>query len=154
MSRDFKKKVDTLDTHGYTMAEVMPMDTVGVRIKDARQKAGLSQEELARTIETTKSTISKYEKGLRQPRLEQLQAIADALGVDINWLVNGQTLEQRDQAIKDHISRRFTEAELDKRLKGSYDTLTLEGKEKAVDSVEIIAGNPAYQKPKNPPEGR
>lgn len=128
--------------------------TAGDRIKEARELAGLTQEDLGKRLGVTGVAVMRYEKGLRQPRLEQLQAIADALGVDINWLVNGQTLEQRDQAIKDHISRRFTEAELDKRLKGSYDTLTLEGKEKAVDSVEIIAGNPAYQKPKNPPEGR
>lgn len=128
--------------------------TIGERIKAARAQKRLTQKELADKLELATGTIQQYELSKRQPRLEQLQAIADALGVDINWLVNGQTLEQRDQAIKDHISRRFTEAELDKRLKGSYDTLTLEGKEKAVDSVEIIAGNPAYQKPKNPPEGR
>lgn len=127
---------------------------IGKRIKTARRAARLTQAQLALKTGAATGTIQQYELGKRQPRLEQLQAIADALGVDINWLVNGQTLEQRDQAIKDHISRRFTEAELDKRLKGSYDTLTLEGKEKAVDSVEIIAGNPAYQKPKNPPEGR
>lgn len=125
---------------------------IGKRIKTARRAARLTQAQLALKTGAATGTIQQYELSKRQPRLEQLQAIADALGVDINWLVNGQTLEQRDQAIKDHISRRFTEAELDKRLKGSYDTLTLEGKEKAVDSVEIIAGNPAYQKPKNPPE--
>lgn len=127
---------------------------IGKRIKTARRAARLTQAQLALKTGAATGTIQQYELGKRQPRLEQLQAIADALGVDINWLVNGQTLEQRDQAIKDHISRRFTEAELDKRLRGSYDALTLEGKEKAVDSVEIIAGNPAYQKPKNPPEGR
>lgn len=125
---------------------------IGSKIRDTRKKRGLSQVEVAQAAKIAVNSLRLYESNKRQPRLEQLQAIADALGVDINWLVNGQTLEQRDQAIKDHISRRFTEAELDKRLRGSYDTLTLEGKEKAVDSVEIIAGNPAYQKPKKPPE--
>lgn len=63
------------------------MDTVGAHIKAARQKAGLSQEELAGIVKTTKSTISKYENGLRQPRIEQLQAIAAALGVSVGSLL-------------------------------------------------------------------
>lgn len=99
----------------------------------------------------------RYEKDQRQPRIEQFQAIAIALGVDVNWLMNGYTLEQRDQAMKDYVARRFTEAELDKRLWDSYGAMTVEGKGKVVDYAEDIllryrAEMPS-QPPPAPPEG-
>ena len=78
---------------------------------EARQERGLSQEELAQIINSTKSAISRYESGKRQPRIEQLKSIASALDVDVNWLMNGQTLEQRDQAWKDQVKERFADAE-------------------------------------------
>ena len=86
------------------------MDAIGERIKEARQERGLSQEELAQIINSTKSAISRYESGKRQPRIEQLKSIASALDVDVNWLMNGYTLEQRDQVLKEKVSRRFEEA--------------------------------------------
>lgn len=63
------------------------MVNIGKRIKSARQKVGMSQEELAQTIGVTKSTISKYEKGAREPRYDQLQRIATALGTSISNLL-------------------------------------------------------------------
>lgn len=63
------------------------MVNIGKRIKSARQKVGMSQEELAQTIGVTKSTISKYEKGAREPRYDQLQRIAAALGTSISNLL-------------------------------------------------------------------
>lgn len=86
------------------------MDAIGERIKEARQERGLSQEELAQIINSTKSAISRYESGKRQPRIEQLKSIAAALNVDVNWLMNGRTLEGRDKAWKDYVARRFEEA--------------------------------------------
>ena len=88
----------------------------------------------------------RYEKGTRQPRLEQFQRIASVLSVDVNWLMHGQTLEERDQARKDYVARRFAEAELSKRLQDSYCLLTLEGKEKVVDCAEIMAEIPRYRR--------
>ncbi len=119
--------------------------TTGQRIKEARKKAGMTQSELAQKLGISYVGVSQWENDLRNPKYETLQRIAAALGVDVNWLMNGRTLEQRDQAMKDYVSRRFAEAELDKRLKDSYCSLTLDGKVKAVESVEIIAGNPLYQ---------
>lgn len=125
--------------------------TIGERIKQARNAKGLTQKQLGAISGTSEITIRQYELGKRQPRIEQFQAIAVALGVDVNWLMNGQTLEQRDQAMKDYVARRFSEVELDKRLQESYTSLTLEGKSKAVESVEIIAGNPRYRAETPPP---
>lgn len=64
------------------------MVDIGKRIKSARQKAGMSQEELAQAIGSTKSAVSRYEAGKRQPRYDQLLNIADALGVSVHALVD------------------------------------------------------------------
>lgn len=56
---------------------------VGQRIKEARKGAGLTQKGLAEQIGAATGTIQQYELGKRQPRLEQLQAIAAALGIQV-----------------------------------------------------------------------
>ena len=84
--------------------------TIGQRIKEARKNTGLTQRELAERSGTATGTIQQYELGKRQPRIEQLQRIASALDVDVNWLMNGRTLEGRDKAWRDYVARRFEEA--------------------------------------------
>ena len=54
---------------------------LGTKIRDARKKCGMSQEKLAGILGVTKSTISKYELGHREPSLDQLITIAEALSL-------------------------------------------------------------------------
>lgn len=122
------------------------MNWDGERLKSAREASGLTQEELGKKVDVTGVTIMRYEKNQRQPRLGQFQRIADALGVDVNWLMNGKTLEQRDQEMKDKVKRRFTEVELEKRLHENCEKLTLEGREKVADYAEDLSRVPEYQK--------
>lgn len=84
--------------------------TVGERIQAARKKAGMKQSDLAEKLGVAVITIGQYERGKRQPRIEQLKRVASALDVDVNWLMNGQTLEERDQAWKERVARRYEEA--------------------------------------------
>ena len=39
----------------------------GIRIRNERKKAGLSQENLAYALNVSKSTISRFEKGITSP---------------------------------------------------------------------------------------
>ena len=71
-----------------------PENKVGQRIKEARKKVGLTQKELADRIEVSTTTIQQYELGKRQPRFEQMAAIADALGVTYYYLVTGKFVKQ------------------------------------------------------------
>lgn len=68
--------------------------SIGQRIKEARKKVGLTQKELACRIEVSTTTIQQYELGKRQPRSEQVAAIADALGVTYYYLVTGKFVKQ------------------------------------------------------------
>lgn len=52
------------------------MPTLGEQLKALRVKKGMTQEQLAQKLNTTKAAISRYEKDQRQPRLEQISEIA------------------------------------------------------------------------------
>lgn len=55
------------------------MPTLGEQLKALRVKKGMTQEQLAQKLNTTKAAISRYEKNHRQPRLEQISEIARIL---------------------------------------------------------------------------
>lgn len=59
------------------------MDSVGERIKQIRISKGITQTELADAIGTTKVAISRYELNKRELRFEQVQNIANFLGVSV-----------------------------------------------------------------------
>lgn len=65
--------------------------TTGERIRQARKSAGMTQAELARRLDVTPQTVSQYERGLINPKIETLRKFADALGVTSEVLLCGVT---------------------------------------------------------------
>ena len=61
--------------------------TIGERIKQARKKANMSQKELADNVGTTYQNISQYERDLRNPKIETIQKICEALNISITDLL-------------------------------------------------------------------
>ena len=61
--------------------------TIGDNIRNYRKKAGLTQKKLGEISGTSETTIKQYELGKRQPRLEQLRKIADALEIPFGDIV-------------------------------------------------------------------
>lgn len=59
---------------------------IGKRIKEAREKLGLTQSELADKIGVTGSAITNYEKGTSHPKEPIMYKLIDALDVDANYL--------------------------------------------------------------------
>lgn len=62
--------------------------TAGKNIKAARERAGISQTELAERIGTTRQQIGKYETDKQDMTVARMLRIAAALGVEPNTLVN------------------------------------------------------------------
>jgi transcriptional regulator with XRE-family HTH domain len=58
-----------------------PKDIFAHNVRTIRQQAGLSQEELAHRAELHRTYISSIERGERNVSLENIFAIAEALGV-------------------------------------------------------------------------
>jgi len=53
---------------------------IGVMLRQARETAGLTQEELARRLKTKKTAISRIENHAEDIKLSTLKRVADALG--------------------------------------------------------------------------
>ncbi len=53
---------------------------IGVMLRQAREKAGLTQEELARRLKTKKTSISRIENHAEDIKLSTLKRTASALG--------------------------------------------------------------------------
>ncbi len=58
---------------------------MGVMLKEARIKQGLTQEQVAAKIGVNKSAISKVENDIKDVRLSTLHRIIEALGGRINF---------------------------------------------------------------------
>ena len=58
----------------------------GDMLKQLRQARGLSQEELASLLGTTKQVISRYETKKRIPRLSVVSSYAQKLGIPLSAL--------------------------------------------------------------------
>jgi transcriptional regulator with XRE-family HTH domain len=103
--------------------------TFGEKLKQARQNAKLSQEELAVKISVSRSAVAKWETDKGLPDIQNLKNIAWALGVSIDYLLDdGTRLELsviresvdltrygkgRKKVIKDKIIReKYPEAEI------------------------------------------
>lgn len=56
---------------------------IGVILREARCKSGLTQEELAHRIQTTKSAISRIENHAEDIKLSTIEKVARALGKKI-----------------------------------------------------------------------
>ena len=61
--------------------------TVGQRIRQFRESAGLTQESLARAADIGRVTLVRLEKGEQTPRFKTLDAIAKALGIRVPELL-------------------------------------------------------------------
>lgn len=57
---------------------------IGLVIKGLRMEQGLKLETLANDLELATSTLSRIESGRRNPSLEVLEALAEALGVKVS----------------------------------------------------------------------
>ena len=61
------------------------------RLRQLRDEAGLSQQELSNQTGITKSSINMYERGEREPGLETLEVLADYFNVDMDYLIGYQS---------------------------------------------------------------
>ena len=64
--------------------------TLGERIRQEREKRGISQAELARRIGVSKNTMNMIEENkIADPRFSRVLAIARQLGMSLDVLVHG-----------------------------------------------------------------
>lgn len=72
------------------MAKDKKKTGLGGRIAAARKKANLSQTELGKAFDLTRSSVSQWESEGTEPTPSNLRAIAIRCGVDYHWLATGE----------------------------------------------------------------
>lgn len=66
---------------GYT--DATEAITLGARVRNERERHGLTQAELAVRMETTQPAVARLEAGGVTPSLDTLRRVADALGLEL-----------------------------------------------------------------------
>lgn len=69
------------------------------KLRNLRNEAGLSQENLADAIHVSRSAIAKYENGGGKPSEETLKLIADYFNVDISYLNDNKEIKKTKRPI-------------------------------------------------------
>ena len=77
-----RKKIDSEFALGFD--EGYEEFKIGLVLKNAREESGLTQEELAKKIKTTKSAISRIENHAKDIKLSTLTRVAGALGKKVS----------------------------------------------------------------------
>ncbi|MFT4471538.1 helix-turn-helix domain-containing protein [Arthrobacter sulfonylureivorans] len=62
--------------------------TLGEKLKAARKKAGLSQEELAKKLSVSRQAITKWENNKGIPDVENLKALSTLFDVSVDYLLS------------------------------------------------------------------
>ncbi len=96
------------------------MKQLSTRLKEIRDKRGLTQDQLASICNTSRSNIACWENGSRFPKYENLINLSLQLNIDLNYLcglsdkqiynmssLNPTTLSKIDELIKSDLNKRF-----------------------------------------------
>lgn len=94
------------------------MDTFGQRLVASREKYNLSQKELAERLGITPTRLNYWEKDKREPAIEMIKSIAQALDVDTNYLIGYQPQKKTAPSMSNEAMR----------LAQAYDDLDSHGK--------------------------
>ena len=70
----------------------MKQDKIGKFIADLRKEHGLTQQQLADTLNVSNKTISKWDCGNGMPELSLILPLCEALDIRINELLTGERL--------------------------------------------------------------
>jgi transcriptional regulator with XRE-family HTH domain len=103
----------------------------GTRVREIRQRKGVSQVELAKRLGVTQRGISYYENEANNPSMDVIDKIAAALGVSKRMLIeySDEPLEDEPKAIRS----------LQQRLK-IIPKLPPEGQKYLVETIDMLAG--------------
>lgn len=66
---------------------------IGDKIKNKRKELNLTQEYLAKELNISRQAVSKWEKGLSEPSMDNLVKLSGIFGVDIKYFKNNDAKE-------------------------------------------------------------
>ncbi|WP_278561756.1 helix-turn-helix domain-containing protein [Collinsella tanakaei] len=79
----------------------MQNSSVSAHIREHREKAGLTQAQLAEAVFATRQTVGNWERGATLPDIQSLQLLAGVFGVTVDELLGGDADELAREAAND-----------------------------------------------------
>ena len=119
------------------------MQSVGEKIKAAREAAGRTQEQLGKRLGVTGVAVMRYEKGQRQPSINQRLLMADIFKTSLLYFIEQDVFEEEEIVVSHTPTKPLKE-----RLEDAFQSLTDDGQQKAVERVEELTEIPKYQREK------
>jgi transcriptional regulator with XRE-family HTH domain len=114
------------------------------RLKQLREENNWSVRQLAKLTGISHSAITYYEIGVRNPKREALEAIADAFNVDMDYLLGNSDIRKKFPINLDLFDGRTEgERETEKKLLALYDKI--EDKEGLIRFIERLSALSAEQ---------
>ena len=83
----------------------MDMIAIGSRIKEARERAHLTQEELAEIVDISPTHMSVIERGVKTPKLDTFVKIANALQLSADALLQDVVIPVNESIMTELSSR-------------------------------------------------
>ena len=122
--------------------------TVSENIRYFRKERGYTQKQLSELAGIATITLQQYELEKREPKLENIQKIAEALGVPIAALLDIDETDQALNTLSDfkNVDVKHTQYPDMFNLKElePYFSLNRKGKDKALSYIEDLAKLPEY----------
>lgn len=130
-------------------------------LKDARKSRNITQQQLASVLGVNRATISKYESGIIEPSISQLQTMASYIGISFSALageivgqaydagfLDGSEAEKWENHVIDELwhDEGYTKSEIEIELITAFFNLNSDGQKEAVKRVEELTEIPKYQK--------
>lgn len=113
------------------------MHTFGQRLVASREKRNLSQKELAEKLGITPTRLNYWEKDKREPAIEMIKALAQALDVDTDYLIGHQPQNKNAPLYL---------SETEDKLIGLHRKLNAEGREKLLSYANDLIASGRYIK--------
>lgn len=109
------------------------MPTPGDRIREAREKMGWTQEQLADKAQISKGFLSDVENNKRNVSADNALKIADALGMSLDYLMRGEEAKKQEpERVPVSIPPELSQAAQDLTLSYSETLMLLEAHEAVV----------------------
>lgn len=115
---------------------------IGEKIKELRNKSGLTQKKLGDLCGIAEPTIRKYELGLLNPKIETVSKIAAALNVSVAEIMDWSQFDDKfpnignEVRLIDEIKNVYGSGAVE--LLESFAQLNSKGQEKALDSLSDL----------------
>ena len=78
------------------------MSNFGNRLRQTREQAGFTQEQLAEQVGVTRQAVSRWEQGITQPDMQMLVTLSEVLQVDVETLAFGRSNKVYQRFQKKH----------------------------------------------------